>query len=360
MQINSIKLSCFRNIEDAYIEFSPGVTVFCGKNGQGKTNLLEAVYIPARGRSFLTSHENEFIRFDNDLCSLETMYNDGRNQKIVFRWMRSGNTVRRFCSRNNVPITRLSDLVGGFRAVLFCPFHLSLVQDGPSERRKFLDIAISQTDNSYLRSLQKYSSLLAERNALIKTARERRDDGIFLSMNDIYAEQMANEAEIISAKRDEYVKKLSPFVSEIVGDMTKETEIVSISYDDRHEKEYYRKLLTENGERELKTGITLYGVHKDDLKIALNGREARIYASQGQQKSIALSMKLAEGEISRSITGQYPVYLLDDILSELDSGRKKYLLGGMKDKQVIITTCENVEFQNSKVYKVENGVFRPE
>ena len=347
----------FRNLVSA--EFIPdaSVTVLNGKNGQGKTNTLEGVYLFANGRSFRTVHENELVRFGSDFAQIDMVYHDGKRENTAsLRFVpRSG---KRFCRINDVPITKLSEMVGKFRAVLFCPEHLSIVKDGPAVRRRFLDAALSQTDPSYLRSLQTYNAVLNQRNALIKMARDKHDDKIFVSTADLWSEQLAAEAEIISQKRNEYLEKLSSHVNVILGDMTAGNEKVLLTYQTPRTKEEYYSLLTENTERELRFGATLYGTHKDDILIHLCDKEARAFASQGQQRSIALAMKMAEGELSREVSGSYPVFLFDDILSELDASRRQYLLSGMKDRQVIITSCDTIETP-CKLYTVQAGTIAP-
>lgn len=348
-----IRYKNFRNLESAELCPSENVTVLNGENGQGKTNTLEGIYLVAGGRSFRTVHENELVRFGEDFAEISMDYFDGRRENnVVLRFV--PDTGKRFCRRNGVPITKLSEMVGGFRAVLFCPAHLSIVHDGPAIRRKFMDSAISQIDPSYLRALQKYNSLLEQRNALIKMSRDRRDDKIFYDTADIWSEQLAAEAEIISRERLQYMEKVSVLAGEIVSDMTSGREKVALSYQSARTKEEYFALLTENRERELRAGITLYGTHKDDIKIDLNGADARSFGSQGQQRSIALAMKIAEGEVSKQVTGEYPVFLFDDILSELDTPRRDYLLSGIKNKQVIITSCDRIETE-AKVYIVSSG-----
>lgn len=351
-----IEYKNFRNCERAVIEPDPCVTVLNGENGQGKTNFLEGVYLCASGKSFRTVHENELVRFGCDFGQVEMTFFDGkRDNRISFRLVPKMN--KRFCRINDVPITKLSEIVGRFRAVLFCPEHLSIVKDGPSVRRRFIDLALSQTDNDYLRSLQKYNSLLSQRNALIKMARDRRDDGLFLNGERAWSEQLAVEAEIISNKRLGYIERLSTLVNNITSDMTAEAEKTCLTYQTPRTKEEYLSLLTENLERELHFGATLFGVHKDDISISLNGKEARSFASQGQQRTIALATKIAEGEISKEISGSYPVFLFDDILSELDDKRKDYLISGMGDRQVIITSCNRIDTP-CKLYVVKNGTVK--
>lgn len=325
-----------------------------GENGQGKTNLLEAIYIPARGKSFRTSHENDLVRFEEDVCEIELSYLEKwKENKIFIRWIRQPSGARRICLYNKAPVARLSELVGKFRAVFFCPDNLSLVKDGPAGRRKYLDIAISQTDGAYLRSVQKYSLLLAQRNALIRDAVVRHDENIFFSDAEIWSSQLAEEAEKIAEKRYEFTEKMSEKVNEIVSALSAGREKISAEYRTPKKKEDYLRLLTDNMNSELRAGMTLYGVHRDDMEITVNSMDARMFCSQGQQRTVALAMKLAEGELS-CVNGSYPVYLLDDILSELDESRRKIILEGIKNRQVIISSCDRINTE-AKVYRVKDG-----
>lgn len=346
----------FRNLATAELIPDPSVTVLNGANGQGKTNTLEGVYLFAGGRSFRTVHENELVHFGADFAQLDMIYFDGKREcTMSLRFV--PRTGKRFCKINDVPITKLSEMVGKFRAVLFCPEHLSIVKDGPAIRRRFLDAALSQTDPSYLRSLQTYNAILNQRNALIKMARERRDDNVFLATAPLWSEQLAAEAEVIAQKRNQYLEKLNVHVKAILSDMTSGAETPHLIYQTPRTKEEYLAQLTENTDRELRFGATLFGTHKDDILIQLNGKDARSYASQGQQRSVALAMKIAEGELSKEVSGTYPVFLFDDILSELDGNRREYLLSGIKDKQVIITSCDPIHTP-CKLYHVAEGSIR--
>ena len=343
----------FRNLEEAELIPSEGVTVLNGENGQGKTNTLEGIFVFAGGRSFRTLHESELVRFGAPFSEISMTYFDGKRDCVMsLKWIPESG--KRICKKNGVFLTKLSEVVGNFRAVLFCPEHLSLVKDGPAVRRRFLDTAISQIDPLYLKVLQLYSRLLAQRNALIRLSREKHDDSIFLSQAEIWSERLAKEAALLSEKRSVYVEKLNALVSSLLSDMTCGKESASLSYTSYKTEEEYFKLLTSNTERELKFGTTLYGIHKDDIKIEHCGKEARAFASQGQQRSLALAMKLAEGEISKEKDGEYPVFLFDDILSELDFGRREYLLHGISGRQVIITSCEKISTK-AKLYFVRGG-----
>ena len=366
MECNRIRIKNFRNIEEADVAFDPGVNILVGANAQGKTNLLEAIHFAALGKSFRTTHDEELIRFGESLCEISLDFTDSvRCQNISVRMMPG---KRRQIEHNHVKITRLSDVVGAFRTVLFCPEHLSLIKDGPSERRNYLDIAISQLYPVYLKSLQRYNQILKQRNQLIKKAEEDRKT--FLDTVEFWSSQLAHEAAVIARYRYRYLKMASEHIQTCFAEMTGEREIPNAvymgsshgepeSYEDAEATENtYFTLLTTHYDREIGAGSTLWGIHKDDIDIRINEKSARSFASQGQQRSLALAMKLAEGEVSASICGEKPVFLFDDVFSELDSSRRAYLSGKMKDRQVIITTCEPSGVIGGKMIAVENGRYQ--
>lgn len=346
----------FRNIESASLEFCEGTNILVGSNAQGKTSAIEGIYLFARGKSFRSPRDTDMIRFDCDFSSVDMEFNDTvREHRMRIAYSRDG---RRLCRHNGVDIKKLSEFIGYFRSVIFCPNHLSLVKDGPSVRRSFIDSAISQIYPSYIADLQKYHSILSQRNALIKNAYHHRD--VFDATVEYWSDQLAEEAQRISRKRAEYIKKLSEYADMFIRDMTDTGEKLELIYHYPKTKEEYFRELMSNHERELKYGSTLYGIHKDDTEILLNGREARSFASQGQQRSIALALKLSEGEISRKECGSYPVFLLDDVLSELDSKRREYVLSGLSDRQTFITSCSADDFKglsNTLIYTVNKGEF---
>ena len=354
MQCNKITYTNFRCIERAELEFSPGVNLFTGANAQGKTSALEGLFLFARGKSFRTAHDAEMIRFGEEVASVEAeCVSGGRLQRMRVAYSQAG---KRLCRRNDVDIRRLSEFVGVFRAVLFCPNHLTMVSGGPSARRAFLDEAISQIKPVYLACLQRYYNVLAQRNALIKT--RERDRGAFDETIGYWSEQLAREGEVISREREAYVGRLAKHADAFISDMTGGAERLGFTLRDPHGRDELYKKLTGDLERECRAGATLYGPHKDDVEIALSGREARKYASQGQHRSIALAMKLAEGEISRELTGEAPVLALDDVLSELDPSRRAYVVSGFRDRQIFLTTCDALPELNkseTKVFKVEKG-----
>ncbi len=347
----------WRNISEGQVQFKDGINVLWGMNAQGKSNILEGIYYFARGRSFRGAKEREFIRFGADFASAAIDYrrdgyeNDTRLEVII---PKSG---KKRIMRNGAPLTSSAEMMGSFRAVLFCPANLSMVTGGPLERRTFLDIALSQLSGTYLTYLRRYHKVLAERNALIKRAAD--GERVTVEEWEVYADVLSECGAWIAAFRREYVEYLGEAVSRYFLGMTDGREVPELRYtshalydgipfpltqaDARPDKSVLYEKLTKNVEREVLAGSTLWGTHKDDIALIFNGREAKAYASQGQQRSIVLSMKLAEAEIAKTIGGEYPVILLDDVFSELDENRRRYILdslGAEEGRQIIITSCE--------------------
>lgn len=367
MQVRQVSLCDFRNVARASISFSPGVNVLVGDNAQGKTNLLEAVYLFALGKSFRGAKEAELIRFGAAMTEASLDFTaGGRDMCATLRF--SGG--RRAVELNRVRLARVSELVGEFRAVLFCPEHLSLIKEGPAVRRSYLDIAVSQLRPLYLRALQRYNVILRERNRLLKTADEQ--PRVFRETIGLWSAQLCEQAALLAGARAEYVAAVNAAAGAIFGDMTGERERPAFTYLPGFHLEAERaldpgavkgrlwELLTGNLEREKAAGATLWGVHKDDVLITLNGNSARLYASQGQQRSLALAMKLAEGEICAARTGERPVFLFDDVLSELDATRRAYLTREFAGRQVILTTCERTAAEglsSARVIEVQDGQY---
>ncbi len=363
MYCKKITLENFRNIESAEVSFSEGTNILLGANAQGKTNLLEAIFYASVGKSFRSTHAAEIIRFGESSAKIKLDYNDAkRDNELTISLFRD--RVRRV-EKNGLKIDKMSELVGNFRAVLFCPEHLSLIKDGPSVRRNYLDIAISRLYPLYMRTLQTYNYILKQRNALIKDAPQNRET--FDATIELWSLKLAHEAAVISKYRAEFIKRADVCVRECFSDMTSGREVAELHYvSSSHASEEecldvsatearYISLLTSNYEREIGAGATLWGVHKDDIDIRLNSKEARVYASQGQQRSLSLALKIAEGDICCEEFGDYPVLLLDDVLSELDAERRAYLTGRIKDKQVIMTCCESLVDGEFKLIRVEGG-----
>lgn len=364
MICRSIEFSNFRNIENEKIEFCDGVNVIHGENAQGKTNILEGIYLFARGKSFRAFKDKELIRFGADLSYARLVYEkkDG-DCELGVEIERGG--YKRFY-KSKIKVGKTSEIIGEFRAVLFCPSHLGIIKDAPSVRRKFLDVAISQLRPIYIKMLTKYNSVLESRNAILKLEPDKRAQ--YAGMLEVYSDELSSLCADIAGMRIDYIRKLDYWVKVFFEEMMKGKETPKITYESNAKendqesrqslKNRYLRLLCDNLEKEYKNGATAYGIHKDDLKIELNGRDARFYSSQGQCRTLALAMKMAEGEISREYTGEYPVFLFDDVLSELDENRKKFILSKIEKRQVIITSCEPIDFseiENINFVEIENG-----
>jgi len=368
MYCKKIKVKDFRNIEEAEVEFSEGVNILQGRNAQGKTNLLEAIFYPSVGRSFRGAHTPDIISFGKKQSEISVDFKDKKREQnikvVLYR------DKQRRIEKNGVKMDKLSDIVGDFRAVLFCPEHLSMIKDGPSQRRMYMDMAISRLYPMYIHSLQRYNYILKQRNSLIKNAYYDRET--FDSTVELWSSQLAREASIISDMRLSYIKRASVYIADCFREMTGEREIPKVIYDGssgQAEEEYsdreitekkYFELLMSSHDREISAGATLWGIHKDDLDITLNGKSARIFGSQGQQRSLALAMKLAEGDICRDEFGEEAIFLFDDVFSELDETRRDYLTHKIVGKQVIITSCEEGLLSHVDVarrIRVENGKY---
>ena len=365
MLVRAVSLRDYRNVGEADVRFTEGVNLLVGDNAQGKTALLEGIYLFAVGKSFRGAKEADLVRFGAELASLRLEFSaDGREQTAALRFARG----KRAVELNRVRLERMSELIGAFRAVLFCPEHLSLIKDGPSVRRAYLDIAISQLRPVYLRALQRYNAVLRERNKLLKLADSQ--PRVFRDTIELWSLQLAEQAAVIAPARLEYVNAVHSAAADIFADMTHARELPAFVYapgfhleadrcsDPKAVKAQLMRVLTSHLDREKAAGATLWGVHKDDVQIGLNGRSARLYASQGQQRSLALAMKLAEGEICASRTGERPVFLFDDVLSELDASRRTYLTREFAGRQVIMTTCSRDVFPDeANVIGVQGGVY---
>ncbi len=374
MYLQSAAFENFRNIEKHEFTFSKGVNIFYGNNAQGKTNVLEGIYLFAGGKSFRHARERDMICFEKQHAKIAINYaTEERTNKMEMRFFEG---AKKQMYKNGVKILRSAEFIGNFKSVLFFPDHLGIVKNEPAGRRSFVDGAVSQLSPVYLATLMEYGKILEQRNALLKnfTAYGASFDVTF----DILSEKLALCAGKITATRAAYLKKLATIVDECLADMTGSAEHVEFEYNtsiSRHAGEEladaeentrrYAEKFAQNKEKEKILGVSLSGSHKDDFEIKLNGRAAKLFCSQGQQRSIALAMKLAEGEIAREASGELPVFLFDDVLSELDAERKNYIISRLSGRQVIITSCAETDFDKSiqnaaeaqKIY-VEHGNFK--
>lgn len=354
----------FRNIEKCDINFSNGVNLLHGDNAQGKTNAIEGIYIFARGKSFRASEDKELVKFNKEGFRLYIEYKDKDGYNSLEYSFFSKERRRK---KNGYKLDKIKEMLGNFKAVLFYPDDLGLVKNSPEERRSFLNVAISQCYDYYISYYSNYKKALENRNCLLKFASK----GMYVDNNELisWSYYMAEYASYIYTIRKEYVEKLCYYSKKIMNQISEGKEDIEILYKsdikngikERKEiEEEYRRIFTEEIEREKIIGNSIFGVHRDDLLININGVSARLYASQGQQRSIVLSLKLAEGEVNKDICGEYPVFLFDDVLSELDEKRKKFIIEGIGERQIIITSCEkeNDNLLPGKKIEVNSGIYK--
>ena len=350
MKVTGLECVDFRNIRNLRIEPCEGVNVIYGDNAQGKTNLLESVWLFTGCRSFRGSKDSELINFNarKALLSLD-YYGYDREQNISLEIEKG----RKF-ALNGVSLKSPSKIMSEFLAVVFSPVHLSLIKDGPYERRKFLDIAISQLKPKYAVSLSQYNKAVAQRNILLKDIAYH---GELYDMLDVWEERIAFYAGEVVRQRIGYVNRLAPFCGEIYGGISNKKEELSVNYvqscpavgDNKTELyESFKNLLFASRKNDILTGSTSIGPHRDDIEIKIDGLTARSYGSQGQQRSAALALKLGEAAVIKEFSGEQPVALLDDVMSELDESRQNYILNHIKDWQVFITCCDPGSVKNLK------------
>ena len=357
MYISSLSLANFRNYTSEKIEFSPYTNVIYGDNAQGKTNILEAVYIFSQGRSHRAKSDKELIKFGEDFSRLSLDFHDSeRDYTAAMQLMKNG---RKNIKINHVQITKLSKLMNYLNVVMFSPEDLELVKGSPSARRKFIDSSVSQLYPRYLTSLIDYHKALGQKNSLLKVLRAKgAKSDMMLS---VWNEQLAAEGEKIIKYRTDFVKLINNFSAAIQNEISGEK--LQISYmpgmrasgDDKNSIYEY---LEKNQRREIDLASAQVGVQRDDLHITINGSEAKIYGSQGQQRTSALSMKIAQADYIHHIKSEYPTLLLDDIMSELDINRRMYLSQKIRDKQVLITSTDTDLIEstdNTKLFKIKNG-----
>lgn len=361
MYVKQLLVRQFRNYEELKIDLKPGMNIFYGDNAQGKTNLLESVYFCATGRSHRTSNDKECIRQKQEEALISLKYDvRGKEENIEIHLKKNG---RKSVSINGYPVRKISELIGRFHVVLFSPEDLSLIKNSPQYRRKFIDIELSQVDPLYLYDLQQYYHVLRQRNQLMKDA---RDPALVRDTISLWDEQLVRYGCSIMKKRDKFIQELETYTAEIHENISGGTEVMKLKYDHDApmEEEGFMRVLQRNLERDLRNGTTGNGIQHDDMGIFLNGSDVRIYGSQGQQRTSALSLKLAELKMMKKAIGDEPVLLLDDVMSELDAKRQKQLATYIKDNQTILT-CTGIEdsirsLQAEMLYKVSTGTVQSE
>lgn len=335
MWVKRLQAAGYRNFD--FLEFSPspGVNLIYGDNGQGKTNLIEAIWLFTGARSFRPVRESGLCGFGRDRASLTLeFYGGGRSQTAQLSL-----GAKRGVSLNGIELESAPKLAGSFMAVVFSPDHLALVKEGPAQRRRFLDVAICQLFPKYERVLADYNRILAQRGALLRDAAYNAG---LLDMLEVWDAHFARAAFQLVQVRRRYVQRLCEKVQPIHSGLTGGAEPLEIAYKATvpGSEEEIRQLLKAHLAEDLRNQNTGLGPHRDDLLLTVAGQDARVYASQGQQRSVALALKLGEGDMVREIAGAQPVVLLDDVMSELDAGRRQYILNHIGESQVFITCCD--------------------
>ncbi len=347
MYINKINLQNFRNYKNEVIELDKNLNIFYGNNAQGKTNILEAIFLCAFGKSFRTNKEKELIYLGENALNTEISYKksdrDGKIKIIV--------SNKKNIEVNGVKIKKLSELLGNINIVIFTPDDIQILKNGPSERRRFLDMMIGQLRPNYVYNLNNYLKTLEQRNNYLRQIKEESKPE---EMLEIWDEKLAEYGESICKYRIEFMEKIKNKIQTIHSKITKEE--IDIQYITECEnKENYLALLKQRRKLDIIKGFTTKGIHRDDFKVYINKKEIGIYGSQGQHRTAVLSLKLAELYVIYDEIGEYPILLLDDFMSELDESRRKSLIQNIKDTQVIITCTDKMNLTDGKLFYVENG-----
>ena len=351
MWIKKIELKNFRNYKNQKLELNKNVNVLYGENAQGKTNIIESIFLCSMGKSFRAKKDKEMIKLDEDSCSVEVEYEKSdREGKIKIE---IGNKKNIFV--NDIKIKRLSELLGKINIVIFTPDDIEIIKGGPDQRRKFLDIMISQLRPNYIHILSLYQKTIEQRNNYLKQINEEQKDENLL---EIWDEKLAEYAIKICEYRKEFIEKLKPKMEKLHKEITNNKEEIKIEYvTECLDKKIYLDLLKERRKLDILKGFTTKGVHRDDFVIYINGRQLNVYGSQGQQRTSILTLKLAELNLIYDEIGEYPILLLDDFMSELDKSRRESLVQHIKETQVIITCTDKLALENFEYleYNVKEG-----
>ncbi len=363
MRLDHLQVEQFRNLEKAELHPAPRLTVLCGANGQGKTNLLESIWLLTGAKSFRGAKDAELIRRDQPFAVIEADFEGGGREQALRLTVGAKGSERpgRRARLNGADRGRASAVAGTFTAVVFDPNHLSLVKAGPEGRRHFLDAALCQLYPGYLAALRRYARLTAQKNALLKAYDITPGADVLL---ETYNEAMAQSGAEVMQRRAGYLEKLAPLAEANYRDISSGAEVLGVRYMPCCDPDpaALSARLREVKNQELRAGFCLTGPHREDLEILIDGQPGKIYGSQGQQRSAVLSLKLAEATVAGDVLGEHPVMLLDDVLSELDDARQTYLLTRIEDKQTFVTTCDSAAFArtNGKLVFVEAGRVREE
>lgn len=356
MYVKNISLVNYRNYSNLNIELNKNVNVFVGDNAQGKTNIVESIYYGAFAKSHRTSKDKELINWKSDKAYISLFIGKTRlDKKIDINILRDG---KKAIKVNNIKVNKIGELFGTFNVVMFSPEDLKVIKEAPNLRRRLLDMELSQINSKYYFNLVQYNKILNERNILLKSKAFSED------VLEVYDIQLIEYADYIISKRLEYIDKINYYGNNIHKEITSGKEKINFKYNSNINlsdyKNNYLIKLKDNILKDREKGLTSVGPHRDDFNVFINNIDVKVFGSQGQQRTSILTMKFSSLKIIKEITGEYPVLLLDDVLSELDINRKKYILSTIKDIQTVIT-CTGIEDlreyldDKAKVFIVSNG-----
>lgn len=366
MIIKEIELRDFRNYESLNLQFHSKVNIFLGNNAQGKTNLLEGIYISSIGKSFRTQKDSEMVKFNSDFCKIKVSAEKGEEELVVELFIgKEGKGYK----VDGVKLKKTAELLENIYCVVFSPEDLKIVKEEPEKRRRFINTELSQLKPSYYINISNYKKALKQRNALLKEIKFKGNLYEFQEdMLEIWDDKLAEYGSKIIHQRMEFIIKLNKISKELHMNITNGSEELKIKYESNvkieknmeDQKKNFKKALKESIKSDLRNGTTGKGPHKDDICLEVNGIDIRRFGSQGQQRTAALSLKLAELKLIKEETNEEAILLLDDVMSELDGQRQNFLINSLHDVQLFITTTEiSEEVKNAlpdgKTFYVENG-----
>lgn len=360
MIIESIELKNYRNYGQLHIDFSPGTNLFYGNNAQGKTNILEAVYVCCTTKSHRGSKDREMIHFHEEESHIKMNVRKGGVPYRIDMHLKKNRT--KGVAINGIPIRKASELFGIVNVVFFSPEDLSLIKNGPADRRRFVDLELCQLNRLYVHSLVSYNKILMQRNRLLKELTFKPE---YEETLDIYDMQLAQYGREVIRCRSQFIGQLGEIVHRIHRDLSGGREELQISYDPCASLEGLEESIARSRVQDMKQKMTLVGPHRDDIGFYIGDADLRRFGSQGQQRTAALSLKLAEIELVKQVVKDYPVLLLDDVLSELDGERQNHLLAAIDQIQTMITCTGLEDFVNNcfpinQVFRVVEGTVTQE
>ena len=353
MWLETLHIKHFRNYEEANLSFHKGLNVFLGQNAQGKTNILEAAYLSGTTKSHKGSKDKEMIRFGEDEAHIRTIVEKNDKEYRIDMHLRKNGA--KGVAINKMPIKKASELFGILNIVFFSPEDLNIIKNGPAERRRFIDLELCQLDKIYLSNLSKYNKTLVQRNRLLKDIAYRPD---LIDTLQVWDMQLLEYGRHVIKKRREFVNELNEIIQDIHSNISGGREKLILKYEPSIDDIFFEDELLKARSRDLKLCQTTVGPHRDDMLFSVDGVDIRKYGSQGQQRSCALSLKLAEADILEKITDESPIILLDDVMSELDDGRQELLLERLGKRQVFITCCDPsqlLRLQKGKAFEMTDG-----